>query len=124
MYEFKRRENSLLFVYSLNISGTFLFMEWSLLFMKKREVLDHQLFDLNWKDQSLFLQIILSVQEIKLNNSEKRRKSEWRRNQSSPFGLQSTILRVDQAQIKGGKFINEFTSILIIFWFAKAVISE
>jgi len=99
-------------------------MEWSLLFMKKREVLDHQLFDLNWKDQSLFLQIILSVQEIKLNNSEKRRKSEWRRNQSSPFGLQSTILRVDQAQIKGGKFINEFTSILIIFWFAKAVISE
>jgi len=110
-------------IFMIFITGTFLFMGWSLLFMKKKEVLDHQLFDLNRKDQSLFLQIILSVLEIKLNNSEERRKSEWRNNQFQLFGLQSTILRVDQAQINGGKFINEFTSILIIFWSAKAVIT-
>ncbi len=110
-------------IFMIFITGTILFMGWSLLFMKKKEVLDHQLFDLNRKDQSLFLQIILSVLEIKLNNSEERRKSEWRINQTQLFGLQSSILRVDQAQINGGKFINEFTSILIIFWSAKAVIA-
>lgn len=103
--------------------GTSLFLGWSLLFMKKKEVLDDQQFDLNRKEQSHFLQIIMAVMEIKLNNSEERRKSEWKMNQSRLFGLQSTILKVDHSQIKGGKFINEVTGILIVFWSAKAVIS-
>ncbi|WP_299155106.1 peptidase domain-containing ABC transporter [uncultured Christiangramia sp.] len=105
------------------LTGTALFLGWSFLFMKRKEVLDHQQFDLNRKEQSHFLQIIMAVMEIKLNNSEERRKSEWKVNQSRHFGLQSTILKVDHSQIKGGKFINEVTGILIVFWSAKAVIS-
>lgn len=104
-------------------TGTSLFLGWSLLFMKKKELLDNQLFDLNRKDQSLFLQIILAVSEIKLNNSENRRKGEWEVNQNSLFKLKSKILGVGQAQIKGGLFLNELTNILIIFWSAKAVIT-
>ena len=105
------------------ILGTSIFLLWSLLFLKNKEVLDHQLFELNRKDQSLFLQILLAVTEIKLNNSEARRKQEWKDNQFSLFGLHTRILKVDQAQIKGGRFINELTGILIVFWSAKAVIS-
>ena len=105
------------------LTGTALFLGWSLLFMKRKEILDHQQFDLNRKEQSHFLQIIMAVMEIKLNNSEERRKSEWKMNQSRLFGLQSTILKVDHSQIKGGKFINEVTGILIVFWSAKTVIS-
>ena len=105
------------------ILGTSIFLGWSLLFLKNKEVLDHQLFELNRKDQSLFLQILMAVTEIKLNNSEARRKQEWKNNQFSLFGLHSRILKVDQAQIKGGRFINELTSIIIVFWSAKAVIS-
>ena len=103
--------------------GTSMFLGWSLLFMKKKETLDHQQFDLLRKEQSHFLQIIMAVMEIKLNNSEERRKSEWKMNQSRLFGLQSTILKVDHSQIKGGKFINEVMGILIVFWSAKGVIS-
>lgn len=105
------------------LTGTSLFFGWSLLFMKKKEILDNQLFDLNRKDQSLFLQIILAVSEIKLNNSENRRKGEWKLNQNSLFRIKSKILSVGQAQIKGGLFLNELTNILIIFWSAKAVIT-
>lgn len=105
------------------VVGTSLFLLWSLLFMKKKEFLDHQFFDLSQKEQSLFLQILLAVTEIKLNNSENRRKSEWKVNQSKLFGLQSRILKVDQAQMNGGRFINELTNIFIVFWSAKAVIS-
>ncbi|MCM4161490.1 peptidase domain-containing ABC transporter [Antarcticibacterium flavum] len=105
------------------ILGTGLFLGWSLLFMKKKEFLDHQLFELNRKDQSLFLQILLAVTEIKLNNSEARRKQEWKNNQFSLFGIHTRILKVDQAQINGGRFLNELTSILIVFWSAKAVIA-
>src|SRR5690606_23038508 len=103
--------------------GTSMFLAWSLLFLKNKEVLDHQLFELNRKDQSLFLQILLAITEIKLNNSEARRKEEWKKNQFSLFNLHSRILKVDQAQIKGGRFINELTNIIIVFWSAKAVIS-
>ncbi len=103
--------------------GTSLFLGWSLLFMKKKEFLDHLLFDLNRKEQSLFLQIISAVQEIKLNSSEHRRKTEWKNNQLKLFGLQSRILKVDQSQINGGRFINELTNIVIVFWSAKLVIA-
>ena len=104
-------------------TGTSLFFGWSLLFMKRKELLDNQLFDLNKKDQSLFLQIILAVSEIKLNNSENRRKGEWELNQNGLFRIKSKILSVGQAQIKGGLFLNELTNILIIFWSAKTVIT-
>ncbi|WP_300438256.1 peptidase domain-containing ABC transporter [Christiangramia sp.] len=110
-------------IFLIFLIGTSLFLGWSLLFMKKKEVLDHQQFDLHRKEQSHFLQIIMAVMEIKINNSEERRKSEWEMNQSRLFGLQSTILKVDHSQIKGGKFINEIMGILIVFWSAKAVIS-
>src|SRR5690606_3621413 len=50
--------------------GTSIFLAWSFLFLKNKEVLDHQLFEFNRKDQSLFLQILLAITEIKLNNSE------------------------------------------------------
>ncbi|PTX43576.1 ATP-binding cassette subfamily B protein [Christiangramia gaetbulicola] len=110
-------------IFLIFLIGTILFLGWSLLFMQKKEVLDHQQFDLNRREQSYFLQMLLAVLEIKLNNSEERRKAEWRKNRARLFDLQSTILKVDHIQIKGGKFINEVTAILIIFWSAKAVIS-
>ena len=107
----------------LYLFGTTLFFVWSLLFMKKKEILDNQLFDLNRKDQSLFLQIILAVSEIKLNNSENRRKREWESNQNNLFRLKSKILGVGQTQVNGGRFITELTNIFIIFSSAKAVIT-
>ncbi len=107
----------------LYLVGTTLFFVWSLLFMKKKEILDNQLFDLNRKDQSLFLQIILAVSEIKLNNSENRRKREWESNQNNLFRLKSKILGVGQTQVNGGRFITELTNIFIIFSSAKAVIT-
>ena len=105
------------------IIGTSLFFGWSLIFMRKNEILDHQLFDLSRKEQSLFLQIILAVTEIKLNSSEERRKLEWEENKNNLFSLQGKILKVNQGQMNGGRFIIEFTNILILFWSAKAVIA-
>lgn len=102
--------------------GTLIFIGWSFLFMKRKEILDHYLFDLNRKEQSLFLQIILAVTEIKLNGSQQRRTSQWELNQKDLFDLKSRMLRVDQAQAKGGRFISEATNIIIILWSAKAVI--
>ena len=102
--------------------GTLLFMGWTLLFLKRKAILDHKLFSLNRKDQSLLIQLITAVREIKLNGSELRRKLEWKKVQGSLYRLKIKILRIDQVQLKAGSFFNEMTSILIIFWSAKAVV--
>lgn len=105
------------------MAGTILFMGWTLLFLKKKAILDHKLFNLNRKDQSLLIQLITAVREIKLNGSELRRKLEWKKVQGSLYRLKIKILRIDQFQLKVGSLLNEMTSILIIFWSAKAVVS-
>ena len=105
------------------MAGTLLFMGWTLLFLRRKAILDQKLFNLNRKDQSLLIQLILAVREIKLNGSELRRKLEWKKVQGSLYRLKIKILRIDQVQLKGGSFLNEMTSILIIFWSAKAVVS-
>ncbi|MCG2460522.1 peptidase domain-containing ABC transporter [Flavobacteriaceae bacterium F89] len=105
------------------VIGTVIFMGWSLLFMRRKAFLDHLHFNLERNEQSILIQMIRSVQEIKLNGSGKRRKLEWKTNQVKSFQLQTQILKTDLAQLKGGAFINELTNILIIFWSAKAVVS-
>jgi len=102
--------------------GTFLFTGWTILFLKRKALLDHKLFNLNRQDQSLLIQLITAIREIKLNGSEKRRKLEWKKVQASLYRLKIKILNVDQIQLKGGTFLNEMTSILIIFWSAKEVV--
>jgi ATP-binding cassette subfamily B protein len=104
------------------VIGTFLFGFWTLLFLKRIAFLDHKLFNLNRQDQSLLIQLISAIREIKLNGSEQRRKLEWKKVQAKLYRLKTNILKVDQVQLKGGLLLNEMTSILIIFWSAKAVV--
>ncbi|SHJ63449.1 ATP-binding cassette, subfamily B [Arenibacter nanhaiticus] len=104
------------------LMGNLLFMGWTFLFLKHKALLDHKLFNLNMKEQSLLIQLITAVREIKLNGSERRRKLEWKNVQIRLYRLKTNFLKVDQVQLKGGLFLNEMTSIFIIFWSAKAVV--
>ena len=110
-------------VFMIFFSGTTIFFLWSFSFMKRREKVDHQIFDLQRKEQSNLLQILKAVIDIKINNSEIRRKTEWAKNQIHLFQLKTNLLKIDQLQINGGKVIHEFTKIIIIFYSAQAVIS-
>ncbi|MEG3657799.1 peptidase domain-containing ABC transporter [Arenibacter palladensis] len=102
--------------------GTLLFMGWTVLFLKRKALLDHKLFNLNRSEQSLLIQLITAIRDIRLNGSERRRKMEWKKVQGRLYRLKIDILKLDQIQLKGGSFLNEMTSIFIIFWSAKAVV--
>lgn len=103
--------------------GTFCFLGWTLLFLKRKAVLDHKLFNLNRNEQSLLIQLLSAIREIRLNGSERRRKLEWKEVQGRLYRLRTSLLQLDQFQLKGGSLINESTNIFIIFWSAKAVIT-
>ena len=113
-------DSTVLLIFSI---GTVLLMGWSLLFLKHKAKLDHQLFKLNKHERSNLIQLITAIKEIKLNGSEQRRKLEWKRLQILLYRMEARLLRIDLFQLKGGVFLKSLTGILIIFWSAKAVMA-
>jgi ATP-binding cassette subfamily B protein len=102
--------------------GSLIFIGWSLIFLKRKAFIDHEIFNLNRLNHSLIIQMISAVREIKLNGSFLRRKRDWKDVQAQLFNTQTKMLRVDQSQINGGLFLKELTGDLIIFISAKSVV--
>ncbi len=102
--------------------GASLYVSWVLMFMKKRAELDYKRFDQAAKTQSSLVQMIYGMQEIKLNNSERRRRWEWEGIQIGLFKVSMKSLSLFQYQSTGANFINELKNILITFYCAKSVI--
>lgn len=95
---------------------------WILLFLKTRRDLDHKSFALSSKNQSITIQLVTGMQEIKLNNCEQQKRWEWENIQASLFKFKIKSLTLSQYQQAGAMFINQGKNILITFLSAKAVI--
>jgi ATP-binding cassette subfamily B protein len=113
--------------YDLQIFGIFslgsaFYAVWILIFMKKRRELDFKLFDQMASNQSSLIQLITGMQEIKLQNCERRKRWEWERIQAKLFKLNTRTLALNQYQQSGSFFINETKNIIISYLSAKAVI--
>jgi ATP-binding cassette subfamily B protein len=102
--------------------GTAIYIAWVLAFMKKRAELDYRRFDQQSENRSNILQLIYGMEEIKLNNSERRRRWEWESIQIKLFKISVKGLALEQAQSLGASFINQLKNILITYIAAKAVI--
>jgi len=109
-------------IFAVFFIGSFLYIGWTLLFLKKRAVLDYKRFDQSSDNQSSLFQLISGMQEIKLNGSERRRRWEWEAIQVKLFKISIKGLALSQTQNTGGRFLNELKNILITFIAAKAVI--
>jgi len=117
-----------LLVYSLKIfliflAGSILYVLWIFIFLKKRRTLDYQFFEQQALNQSKTYQLINGMQEIKLQNCEKRKRWEWEDIQADLFHVNVASLSLQQSQEGGTVFINELKNILITIVAATAVIS-
>lgn len=116
-----------LWIYSFKIFGIFLigsiiYTLWILIFLKKRKSLDYKYFEQGSRNQSKTYQIITGMQEIKLQNCEKRKRWEWEDIQADLFKVNISSLSLEQYQEAGNVFINEVKNILITIVAATAVI--
>ncbi len=117
-----------LFIYSIKILlvfllGSVLYVIWALIFMKKRAELDFKRFDQAAENRSSLIQIINGINEIKLNNSERRHRWEWEEIRVKLFNISVKGLALSQIQDIGSKTINELKNIVISFMAALAVIN-
>ena len=117
-----------LFVYNRIIFGVFIvgsiiYGLWISSFLRRRKVLDYELFEQQAINQNKTYQFITSMQEIKLQDCEQRRRWEWEDTQADLFKVQMKSLKLQQTQEGGSIFINEVKNILITVFAATAVIN-
>jgi ATP-binding cassette subfamily B protein len=110
---------TIFFVYL--ISST-CYVLWILMFLKKRRALNYKSFEISSKNQSAVIQLVIGMQEIKLNNCEQQKRWEWEHLQARLFKFSVKNLALSQYQQGGSTFISESTNLLITFLAAKAVV--
>lgn len=95
---------------------------WSFYWFKKRKILDYFLFQQRSQNQQSILEIINGVTEMKLNQFEDFKRIEWEEIQKKLFKINIRILKLDQFQMSGFEFLNQFKNILVTFFAARFVI--
>jgi len=101
---------------------TIIYVAWIIFFLSKRKQIDYRNFNQSAANKGNEVQLIQGMQEIKLNNCERRKRWEWESIQIRLFKVQISSLTLEQVQGTGSSFINELKNILITFWTAKEVI--
>lgn len=109
-------------VFAIFLLGSILYGGWMTLFLKRRKVLDYELFEQQAINNNKTYEFITSMQEIKLQDCEQRRRWEWEDTQVDLFGVQMKSLKLQQTQEAGSIFINEVKNIIITVVAATAVI--
>ena len=110
-------------IFGVFATGSVLYGVWITSFLKRRKVLDYELFEQQAKNQNKTYQFITSMQEIKLQDCEQRRRWEWEDTQADLFTVQMKSLKLQQTQEAGSIFLNEVKNIIITVLAATAVIN-
>lgn len=112
------------FIFIIFCIGSIVYGLWIIFFLNRRKILDYELFEQQAINQNKTYQFITSMQEIKLQGCEQRRRLEWEETQNELFHVQLKSLRLKQTQEAGSIFINEIKNIVITVIAATAVINE
>ena len=116
-----------LLYYNSLIFGVFVFFTilqscWMWYFLDRRRLLDFENFEKHAYSQNKTLQLIDSIQEIKLQGCKARRKCEWEEAQLGIFDVQIKYLKMSQCQEIGGILIGNLKGFIVVVLSAQAVI--
>ncbi|WP_298548119.1 peptidase domain-containing ABC transporter [uncultured Parabacteroides sp.] len=110
-------------IFMIFLVGSMLYGGWVVLFLKKRRLLDYQEFEQRARNQSKTMQMLNGMQEIKLQNCERRRRWEWEDIQADLFQTSITSMKLQQNQEAGSILVNEIKNIVITVVAATSVVS-
>lgn len=110
-------------IFCIFFLGSTIYGIWISIFLKKRKIIDYELFEKQSFNQDKTFQFVTSIQEIKLQDCERRRRWEWEDVQADLFAVQMKSLKLQQTQEAGSIFINEIKNIIITVLAATSVIN-
>jgi len=85
-------------VFTIFLLGSVLYGGWMALFLSRRKVLDYELFEQQAINNNRTYEFITSMQEIKLQDCEQRKRKEWEETQVNLFKVQQKSLKLQQTQ--------------------------
>ena len=106
------------------LTGSVLYFVWIVLFLKKRKELDYRQFNKLGENQSLIMELINGMQEIKLHNAERQKRWKWEYLQAALYKISVKNLSLQLTQSNGSALINELKNILVTFLAAKLVMDN
>lgn len=109
-------------IFAVFIVGSAFYGIWMMLFLRQRRILDYELFEQQAINQNQTYQFITSIQEIKLQNCERRHRWAWEDSQADLFRVTLKSMKLQQTQEAGSIFINEIKNIFITIIAATSVI--
>jgi ATP-binding cassette subfamily B protein len=101
---------------------TIMAVTWSLIFMRKRKILDYYRFQHKSENQESVYELINGIQEIKLNCFEDYKRNQWEKIQVKLYKVNLRILKINQVQYTGFDFINQLKNIVVTFIATREVI--
>lgn len=112
--------NTIIFI--IFFIGNTLQLLWIFTFLEKIKILDKKKFKLTSKEQNKNIELLTGIQEIKLNNLENQKKSEWENIQVQLFNNNLETIKLNQ-KYESYRFLTFITSILLTFTSAFLVIN-
>ena len=109
-------------IFAIFLVASILYIIWILVFLRRRKEIDYARFQELSAHQATLIELIQGMQEIKLQNSGRKRRWLWSDIQARLFGINLKSLAIDQYQNAGTSFISQLKDILITFLTAKLVI--
>jgi len=111
-------------IFTFFVCCTVLYIIWVMAFMRYRAILNYKLFETQSQNQQNILQLIQAISEIKLNNSERKRRTQWESIQAKLYNTNYKSLNVSQIQAIGSFLIVQLQNIIVTYLSAKAVIDN
>ncbi len=109
-------------IFLIFLVASVLYILWISAFLRKRRMVDYQNFEQLAENRNTLIELIQGMQEIKLQNSERKRRWQWTQIQARIFRVSMRALQISQYQDAGAGCITQFKDILISFFAARAVI--
>ena len=111
------------FIFLMFMTGSLMYAFWTFLFLDRRRTLDYAMFEQQAANSNKTYELITSMQEIKLQGCQRRRRWEWEDTQVDMFGVQMKSLKLGQTESIGSMLINEAKNIVVTAMSAAAVIN-
>ena len=108
----------ILFIY---LGLTSISLVWSYFWLQKQKRLDYILFNVGSRNYDSLGEIINGMSEMKLNNFEDYKKTNWKKIQEELVQVRLKSMRLEQTQSVGFEFINQVKNILVLFYAANLV---
>ncbi|RGM00365.1 peptidase domain-containing ABC transporter [Bacteroides sp. 3_1_33FAA] len=109
-------------IFFVFLTGSILYVIWILSFLKYRKKLDYLRFQEASISQNNIVEMMDAIYEIKLNNIEQEKITEWEQTQQKLYQISQKRLDIAHLQEAGGIFIDQLKNVSMSFFAAYSVV--